>query len=150
MPNRQTGWGGDSSIMRCQQTGLCRPFLQQGPPGWMSCVVLALSATSTWLTWTLPLWFSLKMPTDADTASTSCMSHCPPSATQLRASSLSYKGASLPLQRMISSAAPTQTSRVLRRAGHAAISAIDGLSRGVLPLADRAVAVVALAEELSV
>ena len=149
MPNGQTGWRGGSSIMRCQQTALCRPFLQQGPPGWMSCVVLALSATSTWLTWTLPLWFSLRRPTTADTASTSCKSHCPLSVTQLRASSPSYKGTSLPLQRTILSATPTQTSRVLWRAGHTAISAIDGLSWGVLPLAGRAVAVVALAQELS-
>ena len=56
----------------------------------------------------------------------------------------------MPLQQTILSAAPMQTLRVLRRAGHAVISAIDGLSRGVLPLAGRAVAVVALAEELSV
>ena len=150
VPNRQTGWAGGSSIMRCQQTALCRPALQKGPPGWMSCVILALSATSTWLTWTLPLWFSLRRPTAAGTASTSCMSHCPPSATQLRASSTSYRGASLPLQRTILSASPTQTSRVLCQAGPAVSSTIDRLIRGVLPLAGHAVAVVALAEELSV
>ena len=149
MPNKQTGWESGLSTMRCQQNALCKPFSQQGLPEWMSCVVLALSVVSTWLSWTLPLWCSLRRPTAAATASTSYMSHCPPSATQLRASSPSFKGASLPLQQTISSAAPTQTSRVLRRAGHAAISAIDGLSQGVLPLAGRAVAVVALAEELS-
>ena len=149
MPNKQTGWESGLSTMRCQQNALCKPFLQQGLPEWMSCAVLAHSVASTWLNWILPLWCSLRRPTAAGTASTSCMSHCPPSATQLRASSPLYKGASLPLQRTISSAAPTRTSRVLRRAGHAAISAIDGLSRGVLPLAGRAVAVVALAEELS-
>ena len=150
MPNKQTGWGSGLSTMRCQQNALCKPFLQQGLPEWMSCAVLALNVASTWLNWSLPLWCSLSRPTAAGTASTSCMSHCPPSATQLRASSPLYKGASLPLQRMILSATLTQTSRVLRRAGHAVIFAIDGLSRGVLPLAGRAVAVVALAEELSV
>ena len=150
MPNKQTGWGSGLSTMSCQQNALCKPFLQQGLPEWMSCAVLALSVASTWLNWILPLWCSLRRPTPAGTASTSCMSHCPPSATQLRASSPLYKGASLPLQRTISSAAPTQILHLLWRAGHATISAIDRLSRGVLPLASRTVAVVALAEELSV
>ena len=150
MPNKQTGWGSGLSTMRCQQNALCKPFLQQGLPEWMSCAVLAHSAASTWLNWILPLWCSLRRPTTAGTASTFCMSHCPPSATQLRASSPSYKGASLPLQQTILSAAPTQTLRVLRRAGHAVNSTIDGLSRGVLPLAGCAIALVALAEELSI
>ena len=150
MPNRQTGWEGGSSIRRCQQIALCKPFLQQGLPEWMLCVVLALSGANTWLNWILPLWFSLRRPTAAGTAFKSCMSHCPPSATQLRASSPLYKGTSLPLQRTILFAAPMQTSRVLRRTGHAAISVIDRLSRGALLLAGHAVAVVTLAEELSV
>ena len=113
MPNKQTGWGSGLSTMKCQQNALCRPFLQQGLPEWMSCAVLAHSVASTWLSWILPLWCSLRRPTAVATASTSYMSHCPPSATQLWASSPSYKGASLPLQRTISSAAPTRTSHVL-------------------------------------
>ena len=149
MPNKQTGWESDLSTMRCQQNALCKPFLQQGLPEWMSCAVLALSVASTWLNWILPLWCSLRRPTAAATASTSYLSHCPPSAIQLRASSPSYKGASLPLQQRISSAVPTQTLRVLQHAGHTVISAIDRLSWGVLPLAGCTVAVVALAEELS-
>ena len=116
----------------------------------MLCAVLALSIASTWLTWTLLLWFSLRRPIAAGTASTSCMSHCPPSATQLRASSPSYMGPSLPLPWTILSAAPMQTSCILYHAGHAVSSAIDGLSREVLLLANRAVALVALEEELSV
>ena len=150
MLNRPTGWEGGSSTMNCQQNALCKPFSQQGLPEWMLCAVLALSAASTWLNLILPLWFSLRSPTFVGTASTFCTSHCPPFATRLLASSPSYKGASLPLQPTILSAAPTQTSRALRRAGRVATSVIDGLCRGVLPLAGRSVAVVALAEEPSV
>ena len=71
MLNKRTGWESGLSTMRCQQNALCKPFLQQGLPEWMSCAVLAHSVASTWLSWILPLWCSLRRPTAAGTASTS-------------------------------------------------------------------------------